>query len=107
MPAQRRATRAGRPDPARPQAGSTPASPLPDRTRSAAVSASGRAHRPPARRAAPRGAAYIRTTARGTLAPARRARDTPAMELRKIRDILGDQAALLEHRSQTIPASML
>ena len=29
------------------------------------------------------------------------------MELRKIRDILGDQAALLEHRSQTIPASML
>jgi class I fructose-bisphosphate aldolase len=30
-----------------------------------------------------------------------------AMELRKIRDILGDQAALLEHRSQTIPASML
>jgi class I fructose-bisphosphate aldolase len=29
------------------------------------------------------------------------------MELRKIRDILGDQAALLDHRSHTIPASTL
>src|SRR5262245_51534872 len=36
-----------------------------------------------------------------------RLRYKPGMELRKIRDILGDQAALLDHQCRTIPASQL
>src|ERR1043165_2412674 len=41
------------------------------------------------------------------LAGLARPRDTPAMELRKIRDILGDHAALLDHQCRTIAASSL